>query len=77
MIKETIRIGIDQIAEIEESNLVVEYSRDKIREVDLGMNKTIGMAIGEEILEVMQECIRVRILGDRTIEVVAEEIIEM
>ena len=77
MIKETIRIDIDQTVEIEESNLVVEFSMDKIMEVDQGMNKTIGMTIGEEILEVTQECIRVRILGDRIIEVDTEGIIEM
>ena len=44
--------GIDQIVEIEKSNLVVEFSMDKIIEVDQGMNKTIGMTLGEEILEV-------------------------
>ena len=77
MIKETIRIGIDQIAEIEDSNLVVEFSADKIIEVDQGMNKTTGMTIGEEILEVMQECIRIRILEDRIREVDTEEIIGM
>ena len=50
MIKETIRIGIDQIAEIEESNLEVELSTDKIIEVDQDMKKTIEMTIGEESL---------------------------
>ena len=51
--KETIRIGIDQIGEVEESNLSVEFSTYKIIEVDQDMNKTIGMTIGEEILEVI------------------------
>ena len=43
MIEEMIKIGIDQLAETGEFNLV-----DKV-EVDHGMNKMIG----EEILEVM------------------------
>ena len=43
MIEEIIKIGTDQIAKIEEFNLV-----DKVQ-VDQGMNKIIG----EEILEVM------------------------
>ena len=60
MITETMWIGIDQIAEIEESNIVVQFSTGKIIEVDPGMNKTIGMTKGEEILEVTWECIRVR-----------------
>ena len=51
MIKEMIKIGIDQIVEIEEFSLVVEFSMDKV-EVDLGMNKTIGMIVGQETLQV-------------------------
>ena len=51
MIDKTIRKGIDQIAEIEESNLVVEFSTDKITKVDQCMNKTTGITIGEEISE--------------------------
>ena len=39
--------------------------------------KAIGMTLGEEILEVMQEHIKVRISEDRIIEVDIEEIIEM
>ena len=69
MIEETIRIGIDQIVEAEEFNLGVEFSMDKITERDLGMNKTIGVIIGEEILEATWECIKIRILEDKTIEV--------
>ena len=49
----TIRTGIDQIMEIEESNLVVEFSMHKITEVGQGISKAIGMTLGEEILEVM------------------------
>ena len=48
-----IRIGIDPIVEIEEFNLVVEFSMDKVTEVDQGMDKAIGMTSREEILEVM------------------------
>ena len=50
-IEEIIKIGIDQIAEIEEFSLVVEFSMDKM-EVDLGMHKVTGIIIGEETLEV-------------------------
>ena len=42
MIEETIRIDIDQIVEIEESNLVVEFSTDKIIEVGSGMDRIQG-----------------------------------
>ena len=45
MTSEDIKIGTNQILEIEEFNLV-----DKV-EVDQGMNKIIGMNIGEEIVE--------------------------
>ena len=51
MISEVIKIDIDQIAEIEEFNLLVEFNMDKI-EVDLHMKKITEMTIGEEILEV-------------------------
>ena len=39
------------------------------------MDKAIGMTLGEEILEAMQECIKIKILEDRTIEVDIEETI--
>ena len=42
-----IRVGIDHIVEIGEIRM------DKITEVDQGMNKTIGMTLEEETLEVM------------------------
>ena len=48
-----ITIGIDQIAEIGESNLVVEFNMDRIIEVDQDVDKAIGMTLGEESLEVM------------------------
>ena len=47
-IKEIIKIGTDQVVEIREFNLVVEYSVDKIIETDQGMNKAIGVTLGEE-----------------------------
>ena len=49
MIKEIIKRGIDQMVEIEESNLMVEFRMYKTIEVDQGMNKTTGMTVGEEI----------------------------
>ena len=49
MIKEIIRIGIDQMGEIGEFNLVVEFSMDRIIEKDQGVNKAIGTTLGEEI----------------------------
>ena len=36
------RIGIDQVVEIEEFHLVVEFSVDKITGVNQGMNKATG-----------------------------------
>ena len=77
MIKETIRIGTGQIAEIEDYNLVVEFNTDRIIEVDQGMTRIIGMTIGGEILKGMWECIKIRTLGDKIIEVDIEETIEM
>ena len=50
---------------------------DKITEVVQGMWKAIEMTLGENISEVMQEHIRIRILEDRIIEVDTEEIIGM
>ena len=47
MMEEIIKICIDQIVEIEELNLV-----DKVG-VDQGMNRIIGMIIGEETLGIM------------------------
>ena len=67
----TIRIGIDQIVDIGELHM------DKITEVVQGMNKAIGMTLEEEILEVKGECIKIRIVGDRIIEVHTEETIGM
>ena len=41
----TIRKGINQIAEIEEFNLVVEFNMDRITEVDWGIDRAIGMTV--------------------------------
>ena len=65
IIEEIIKIGTGQIVVIGEFNL-----EDKI-EVDQGMNKIIG----EEILEAMQDCIK--ILEDRIVEENIEVIIEI
>ena len=46
-------------------------------EVSQSMTKTICMTIGEEILDIMCECIRIRILEERIIVVDTEEIIGM
>ena len=62
---------------IEEDNLVVESNMDRIVEVDQGMDKTIGMTLGEETLEAMQGCIKIKISEDQIIEVDIEEIIEV
>ena len=59
MIEEIIKIVTDQIVEIE------KFSVDKI-EVDLSMNRITGMIIGEEILEVTWE--NIKILEGRIIE---------
>ena len=72
-----INIGIDQIAEMEESSLAVKFSMDKIILVDQGMNKATGITLGEGISEIMQEHIKISVLGDRIIEVDTEEITGM
>ena len=51
MIKETIKIDIDQIVEIGEYCSVVEYNMDRIIEVVLHIIRAIGMIVGEETLE--------------------------
>ena len=51
MNRETIRIGLDQIVELEEFHFMVGYSVDKIIEAGQGMNRIIGMILGEEISE--------------------------
>ena len=73
-IEEIIKIGIDQIAEIEEFSLVVEFSMDKM-EVDLGMHKVTGIIIGEETLEVTWEWSKN--FGRQIIEEDIQETIEM
>ena len=45
MVKEIIKIDIDQIVEIREFHLVVEYNTDKITETDQGMIRIIGMSL--------------------------------
>ena len=75
MIREIIRIGIDQVVEIREFHLVVEFNMDKIIEVDQGMYISMGMTLEEEMLEVMREHIKIRILEDKIIEVDIEETI--
>ena len=47
MISMVIKIGKDQIVEIGEFSLVVEFNMDKI-EVDLDMNKITGMIMGRK-----------------------------
>ena len=77
MIRDIFRIGIDQVVEIGEFHLLVEFSVDKIIEIDQGMNKAIGMMLEWEVLEEMWECIKTRTLEDRIIEVDIEETIGM
>ena len=79
MTREIIRIDIDQIVEIGEFYLVVEFSVDKILEIDWDMNRIIGMILGQVILEVMWECIIIiiRIIEDRIKEVNIEKTIGM
>ena len=72
-----IKIGIGQTAEIEEFHPVVEYSIDKIIETGQGINRIIGMTSKEEDLEVMWGYIRIRIIGDRIIEVYIKEVLGM
>ena len=53
MIKGIIKIGTDQKAEIEESNLVEEFNMDRIIVVDQDMDRLIGTTLREETLRVM------------------------
>ena len=68
MIREVIKIDIDQIVEIEGFNLVVEYNMNRIMDIDQGMNKIIEMTTEEEILEGMSEYIKIRNLKEGIIE---------
>ena len=45
MTKAIVRIGTGQIVEIEEYNLVVESSMDRIIEIHQGMDKATGMTL--------------------------------
>ena len=60
---------------------MVEFSVDKIIEIDQDMNRIIGIILEEIILKVTGECIiiiiRIRITEDRIIEVDMEETIGM
>ena len=53
MIREVIKIDIDQKVKIEGFNLVAEHNMDRITEVDQCMNKIIEMTIEEVILKEM------------------------
>ena len=46
-VTEIIKIDIDQIAEIGEFHLVIEYTVDRITQIGQGMNRTIGMTLKE------------------------------
>ena len=76
MIREVIKIEIDQIVEIGEYHSVVEYSVDRIIEIDLGKIRitetTLEEVISEEICD-----LQIRFIEDKIIEVDTEEIIEM
>ena len=51
MVREIIKIGRDQIAEIGEHHSMVEYNMDRIMGTDHGIIRTIEVILGEEILE--------------------------
>ena len=56
---------------------MVEFSVDKVIEVDQGMNKAKGMILEEGILGIKWECIKINIWGERIIDVNIEETIGM
>ena len=58
-------------------NLVVESNMDRIIEVDQGMDKALGITLGEEILEAVQGHIKIKISKDLLKEVKIEEIMEV
>ena len=51
IIKEIIKIDIDQIVEVGEYHLVVEYNMDRIIEIAPGIIRTIEMTLEKEIIE--------------------------
>ena len=75
MIREIIKIDIDQIVGIREYHSVVEYNMDRITETDQGIARTIEVISEEEILEGMYN--QIRIIEVKIIEVDIEEIIGM
>ena len=50
MIKEMIKIGIDQAVEIGEYHSVEKYNMDRIIKISLGIIRIIEIILGEEIL---------------------------
>ena len=50
MIREIIKIGIDQTVKIGEYHSVEEYSTDRIIDIALGIVRIIEMILGEKIL---------------------------
>ena len=50
IMREIIKIGIDQIVEIGEYCLVKEYNMERIIEIALGIIRIIEMILGEELL---------------------------
>ena len=75
MIKEIIKIDIDQTVEIGEYHLVVEYSMDRIIKIALGLTRTIEMTSGEEIIKGIWD--QIKITEGKIIEVDKEEIIKV
>ena len=71
MIKEIIKIGIEQIVEMGECCSVVEYNMDRIIEIALGIIRAIEMVSGEEIWD------QVSIIEGKMTEMGIKEIVEM
>ena len=75
MVRGIFKIDIGQIVETEEYCSVVEYSMDKITEIDQGTIRIIEVILEEEISEGI--CNQIRIIEVKIIEADIEENIEM
>ena len=74
MLKENIKIELDQIMEVRKYCSVVEYKMDRTIEIALGIIRAIEMILGKKILEGIQD--QIKIIEDKITEVDIEEFIE-
>ena len=76
MIREVIKMEIDQIVEIGKYCSLVEYNMERIIEIDLGTIRITEVTLEEVIVEEICD-LQIRFIEDEIIEVDTEVIIEM